>query len=204
MHTPPLCDRYELFLSECRDKIICTLRKNLEQAQEPPPVGVEKRKHEERKKRYDVLKPMIEEPKHTRRGTTTLERILRGYLVEFLRQTEEEIPAYNVEHGKNPSAAAYWADNLQEFRVERLPSCTHTASAYNRVRTNRNTGEHSAAWGAIGEIIRVSIDTFKKEYSCFDPSRVPMASIYNNQEDIIRLAVSFQRRLSGHNGTSRE
>lgn len=117
-------------------------------------------------------------------GRSDLHRIIRGYLVEFVRQSEEGVPPCNTQYGRNEAARAYWEHRPEEeFAEAKFRGLIHAASSYRRV-LHQDTSGRKAAMAATGEIIRTTIDVFHQEFPKLCPDTEPRASISNDPVEV--------------------
>ena len=142
---------------------------------------------EQQKNKYDFLQKLIEEHKtykpsqSNRHPQSELHRIIKGFIVNFISQSESDLQPLNIQHGRNPEALEYW-NSLDPKALEnaRLPGMFHAAASYNHLkREHPGRGESSRKFHAIGEVLRVSIDIFKEEHAKLNLSEKTRASIYN-------------------------
>jgi hypothetical protein len=132
-----------------------------------------------------------------RQPNSTLHRIIRGFIVEFIHQTTEQVTPLNIEHNRNPEAKTYWnSKDSAEFKAAAFPGMYHLAVRYNKLRDpqSRERG-NLAKFHAVGEVIRASIDVFKEQFPKLAKINDPRASLYNDHFESIRLA--FQLRTLG-------
>lgn len=191
------------WLDHTTDKIVEKLANNVKKFKDAPvpefETPADKEAYQIKEKRYELLKMMLEREPDKKNKKNELGRIVKGFLTEFIRQTEQQINACNIENGRNPDAKAYWESRPEEeFFAARCAGVMHTAFTYSRFKTTMQRGiGRKAAWDATGEVVRTCIDEFKAEYPRYDIEATPLASVYNNH--LKAIAQTF--RLENHFGT---
>jgi hypothetical protein len=146
------------------------IAQNNTSAAAPPPSDPEKIR-----KKFDYMEQLIAEHHgHTDRKPSSLHRIIRGFLTEFIRQSEERTIPCNTRYGRNPEAEAYWAERPEEFKKERNTGVMHTAFSFNHLRNRLpNKRDESSIFKTAGEIIHTAGEVFKEEYPKFDTRNPP-------------------------------
>jgi hypothetical protein len=153
--------------------------------------------------RYRLLERMLPTPERgeVAPGRSILERVVRGYVTEFLRQTAEDIHPCNVVSDKVDRSAVqrYWESQPREdFWAAISSGVYHSAFSYKTFREERAhaTSEddigRKAAWGALIEVVKHSVAQFKAHCVETFPGVEPRASLYNNHQLIMRYAVMLE------------
>lgn len=145
---------------------------------------------EKQKKKFDYLEKLIKDHHECRDPKpSSLHRIIRGYLTEFIRQSEDHIVPCNTRYGRNPQAEAYWAAHPDEFKKERIAGVMHTTMSFNHLRKKLpNNRDESSIFKAAGEIIHTAGEVFTKEYPKLDSRNPASPSVYNDPFMVIELA----------------
>jgi hypothetical protein len=202
LHPVPL-DRLPLsidaFIADTTTRVMHSLRTRVEECKDPL------RAHElPLDRRFALLETILPSEEQLERapGRSSIERIVRGYLGEFLRQTLNDIESCNIVSGKVDRSAikAYW-DTRSSTALWGAAGAGvyHSAFAYNSLRESLHSealGEkfgRKAAWGALIEIVRHSVKGFKESCPEVLPGVPPRASIYNDHEKIVRYSVMLER-----------
>jgi len=181
------------WLNKTTTLIIERMREKILEFEATPHEGTSAPTIEQQERKFQFLKKLIEENESGIKKRGPLTRIIRGFLTEFIRQSENEIPACNITNGRNPEVAAYWQTKTSgEFHDAMIPGVFHSAVSYNRIRDYASVNERSASFHAIGEIVRTTIDMFKEEYPKLNPNKKPTPSVYNDHREVIRLALHFR------------
>lgn len=123
-------------------------------------------------------------------SSDSLRRMARGFITDFLHQTEENITPCNIKHDRNPVAKEAWSKcTPQEFHTAAAPGLFHTAVSLNDLKHNYSDGIHgSTAYHALGRIIKTATIVFGEQYGKLGLSYEPKASVYNDEVALIRLA----------------
>ncbi len=181
--------RINAWLDETALKVIDRLKNRITQFNEPQG-GVSTATAEQKSKFSVIAKMLAEHDMHTKERRSYLMRMIKGFLVEFTRQSERGITPCNVENNKNPEAKAFWESQSPEaFEEAKYGGILHSATSYLGLKqrfprsVTRNT-----SFPVLGEIIRSSIDVFNEEYPKFAPDTKPQPSIYNAPDAIVRKA----------------
>jgi hypothetical protein len=175
------------WLDETAEKVIDALRERTDAFLKNPATGDDPDWHM-RSGRYTKLQRLLDKaatPAHlSASGRSDLHRIIRGYLVEFVRQSEEGVPPCNIQNGRNEAAKAYWEQRPEsEFAEAKFRGLVHSASSYRRV-LGHDTSGRKAAMAATGDIIRTTIDVFRQEFPKLCPDLEPRASIGNDPVEV--------------------
>ena len=160
-------------------------------------------KYLDKEKKYKFLRVLLELKDMDDLGKkSTISKIVRGYLTEFIRQTEQQITVCNIENGRNPEAKKYWdSQPHEEFWEAKAPAFFHTAVVYEKFKSLMGTKvDRKAAWEATGEIVRICVDEFKAEYPKLNPDLTPVASVYNEHMHIIEAAYNLNRLFGEKKG----
>lgn len=190
------------WIDETTERVIDKLRYNVTHYGDNPKSGTSVPSIEKQKAKLQFVGMLLEKhdehEKANKRKKSELHRMIRGYVGEFVRQSEHQITPCNIDHNRNPKAAAYWeSQGAKEFSDAIIGGVTHTATSYNHLRDRyTKSGQRSAAFHAVGEVIRVTIDVFKAEYPEFDPVHPPAPSLYNNHNAAIKLAFDLRDSAS--------
>lgn len=152
--------------------------------------------------RYSKLTEILAEHDNQKAASpqkkSRLKRIIRGYLIEFIRQTEEQIPDCNIEAGRNEAARTYWAERpSNEFEQARMRGAYHTVFSANAVRNGAKVGRLKAL-EATGEIIFITTRTFREKYPELDSEKPPIASVFNDFAGLTLLG--YELRNGNHSG----
>jgi hypothetical protein len=153
--------------------------------------------------RYRLLERMLSSPERGEiaPGRSLLERVVRGYVTEFLRQTAEDIHPCNVVSDKIDRSAVqrYWESQpREEFWAAISSGVYHSAFSYKTFREERARANSDAdirrraAWGALIEVVKHSVAQFKAHCVEIFPGVEPRASLYNNHQLIMRYAVMLE------------
>jgi len=184
------------------DLIIARLEERIRHFEMDPVGGISAPSVGQQHRKFGFLKRLVEAHKAyegkagLRRKSSELHRIVNGFVVHFITQSERDIQPLNVEHGRNPEAKNYWDGREPDaLRHAKLPGLFHVAASYNHLRqSSRVRGATSAAkFHAVGELVRVCIDTFKEEYPKLNLPHPTRASIYNDHFEAISLALSMRK-----------
>ena len=196
-HTPAEMNDW---LTQTTFKVIEVLRaRNAEFKEMQPPEGVDETalsKFQFKQRRTDFIGELLN--RHDQAANpnrSELHRIIKGYLCEFINQTESGLPACNIMNGRNPEAQEYWKSRpSEEFEAAKAPGIFHAAATYNKLKSLRSERKHKKiAWESTGEIIRHSIDVFKQEYPRFDTEHVTTASLFNDHLEIIARSTQLNQ-----------
>lgn len=154
-----------------------------------------------RHKRYTFLERLVSERSHTgsARGLELLRWSAAGYIREFIRQTEREIPPLNIANPVRPipEAARYWATQPDgALQREAEHGIRHSARTYEALRDELFRGKtpsepkrgRKVALDATAEIIRASIDLFRDRGHDICGEKEPRASIYNDHVFVVEYA----------------
>ena len=194
--TPPSRQQIDSWLEATTAKVLQQLKEDVELHERSIARG--KLVLESDTKRYELLRRNLEKDRVPRSidgklRPTNLERIIRGYLVEFIRQSEEGAPSHNAHMDKEPTAS-YWASrSRQEFLSARLLCNMHTAAAHHHIKKEEHpTKSVSVSFDALGEIILTSIAIFTEELHTLYPGLAPSASVVRPSEEIISARALLQ------------
>lgn len=135
-------------------------------------------------------------------GRSGLERIVRGYLTDFIRQTLEEVAPCNVvsTHVDRSQNAALWEGRSQaEFWNAASPGVFHSAAAQNYLKrvafqlTNDSEVRFTSkdAWGVLTEVVKASVQQFKQDSRELLPGLTPHASVYNGHSRIVKFGAAL-------------
>lgn len=138
-------------------------------------------------------------------GRSRLERMVRGYLAEFFRQTVDQIEPCNVRSGTvdRSGVKSYWdSQSADALWLAAGAGVYHSAFAYNALREtlradSGNGVGRKGAWGALVEVVRHSVQGFKEVWSATYPGVEPRASVYNDHEKVLRYSVMLDRNRLG-------
>ena len=178
-------------------KIIGRLQERNDEFERDPAPGVMAITIQEQKAKFAFLAKLIEQHTSYTRGPgdrhphSFLHRIINGFIVEFIKQSEGCITSLNVENDRNPEAKKYWdSQDPDVFNAAKLPGMFHFAASYNRLRESPGKeSKNQPALHALGEVVRASIDIFQAEFSKFQSTQESRASLYNDHRQMIRLAL---------------
>lgn len=199
----PTIKQYNKWLDDTASLIVTRLEEKIEKFRTTPPEAwaVIARNNqnpaapalmdpEAQKKKFDYLERLITDHHEcTGEKPSSLYRIIRGYLTEFIRQSEERTVPCNTRYGRNPQAEAYWADKPDEFKKERIAGVMHTTMSFNHLRNKLpNKRDDSSVFKAAGEIIHTAGEVFSEEYPKFDSRNPANPSVYNDPFMVIELA----------------
>jgi hypothetical protein len=152
--------------------------------------------------RYDLLRHHLEKMRQSPRDVTgrpsDLERIIRGYLIEFVRQSEEGMPSLN---NAGKAYQEFWENRpLQEHETTRFMNMAHTGAAFSRLKGPDN--RDFLAMDLCGEIIEVCIKVFHKEFPSLNPAIEPRSSAIRSYHGI-HHAQRMLKKLGEDSGKSR-
>jgi hypothetical protein len=188
-------------------KVVERLESRINTFRESPLPGILAASVKEQRSKFDFLEGLIcrhknyEPRQHSlpsggvdKHPYSVLHRIVKGFLVEFIYQTENRVQPLNIENGRNPTAREYWsARDSEEFRIAKAPGMHHLAASYNQLRDIcSNDNRRSVKFHAVGEIVRVCIDTFTEEFPKLNYTFPPHASVYNDHGECILLACQLR------------
>ena len=186
------------FVTNTTAKIVAAIREQVERSKDPRFAHTMAFDD-----RYRLLERMLPTPERgeVAPGRSTLERIVRGYVTEFLRQTAEDIHPCNVVSDKIDRSAVqrYWESQpREEFWAAISSGVYHSAFSYKTFREERAHANSDAdirrraAWGALIEVVKHSVAQFKAHCVEIFPGVEPQASLYNNHQLIMRYAVMLE------------
>jgi len=190
----------DAFIADTTAQVMSTLRRRVEQSKDSL-----KANELPLDKRFALLETLLpsQEQMDIAPGRSSVERIVRGYLGEFLRQTLDNIEPCNVVSGKvdRSTIKAYW-DSRPSTALWGAAGAGvyHSAFAYNSLRDALHREDlggsfgRKAAWGALIELVRHSVQAFKESCPEILPGVEPRASIYNDHEKIVRYSVMLERQ----------
>lgn len=191
----------ETFLENATAHVLGALRSKVQQSKENP--GAEGPDY----KRFALLDRMltVDSEQEALGGRSRLERIVRGYLAEFLRQTVDQIEPCNVRSGTvdRSDVKCYWdSQSADALWLAAGAGVYHSAFAYNALRetlrADLGTGVgRTGAWGALVEVVRHSVQGFKQVWAATYPGVEPRASVYNDHEKVLRYSVMLDRHRLG-------
>ncbi len=154
--------------------------------------------------RFKLLERMIPSQEELARspGRSALERVVRGYLTEFVRQTIDDVPPCNVvsTHVDRSQHATLWnGRSASEFWVAASPGVFHSAVVNNYLRSvahqiSNESGLRLAskdAWGVLVEIVKASVVQFKEDCHEILPGVPPRASVFNDHTRILRYGAAL-------------
>lgn len=186
------------FVTDTTTAIVAALREQVERSKDPRlalamPLD----------DRYLLLERMLPTPETSEiaPGRSILERVVRGYVTEFLRQTADDIHPCNVVSDTIDRSALqrYWESQpREEFWAAISSGVYHSAFSYKTFREERahaNSKDdigRKAAWGALIEVVKHSVAQFKAHCGEIFPGVEPRASLYNNHHLIMRYAVMLE------------
>jgi hypothetical protein len=160
-----------------------------------------------RQKRYAFIERLFSEqcPNGAQAGRELLRWISTGYIREFVRQTENNIPPLNIANPARPlpEAERYWSSQPQgTLEREAEHGVRHSALAYDALRgalfRGRSPQEpklgRKIALDTTAEVIRTSIDLFRFRGREFFKDVEVRASIYNDHVFVVEYA---KRHLIG-------
>lgn len=160
-----------------------------------------------RHKRYAFIERLFtERDSHgSRAGRELLRWISTGYILEFARQTENNIRPLNIANPERPlpEAQRYWASQPPgALQREAEYGVRHSALAYDALREELFRGRapeepklgRKVALDTTAEMIRTSIDLFRVRGREFFKDTEVRASIYNDHVFVVEYA---KRYLSG-------
>jgi hypothetical protein len=193
-------DSLNLCATQLVSLVIERLHARSEAFKKSPAPGVSATTIREQSKKFEYVEKLLnnhksyQRSKNDRHPHSPLHRIIRGFIVEFISQTEEQLTPLNTEHDQNPEARAYWnSKDPKDFDSAKLPGMYHMAVSYNKLRDPlRRESGNLAKLHAVGEVIRASIDVFKEHFPALAPGSEPRASIYNDHIESIRLASTLR------------
>jgi hypothetical protein len=182
----------EKWLKETIDVVIHRIEERSEHFKANPQGGSSAPEIEQQERKYAFMDRILTDHyKESNKSKSPLSRIIRGYLVEFIRQSEERLPACNIRHGRNPEAGQYWESHIKDFDDARAGGIWQTASGFRKfekIYPRKEAEGRSAEFHAVGEIVRSSIDVFKEEYPKLDAVNPPAPSVYNDHLASVALA----------------
>jgi hypothetical protein len=156
-------------------KVVGRLQERIYEFARDPAPGVMAISIQEQKAKFAFLTKLIEQHKSYSRGPgdrhshSFLHRIINGFIVEFIKQSEGCITSLNVENDRNPEAKKYWdSQDPDVFNAVKLPGMFHFAVTYNRLRESP------------GKERKNQLDIFQAEFSKFQSSHESRASLYND------------------------
>jgi hypothetical protein len=190
-------EKYNHWLDETVERVVSRMNDRIFQHELAPQAGTSVPTIEGQDKKFQEVEQMIgEHYAHEGKKKGSLARIIRGYLTEFIRQSEKQTVACNILHDRNPDAKKYWDARPSEFREAIASGMYHSAVSYRKLvrdkfassneRINRSPVFHS-----LGEIIRDTIDVFKEEYPKLNPDNPPVATLYNDHMAVVKLATDM-------------
>lgn len=121
--------------------------------------------------------------------------IIRGYLVDFLRQTEEQIVPCNILDGKLDTSAqrAYWEKQPSaKFWSAAGSGVFHSAFSYNKL-CEFAAAQRSVAWSALANIVKTSAEKFKEMHLEAFSGVEPQASVLNDHQKVLQIAIRHER-----------
>ncbi len=120
--------------------------------------------------------------------------IIRGYLVDFLRQTEEQIVPCNIVGGKLDTSVqrAYWEKQPPDkFWSAAGSGVFHSAFSYNKLYEVA-AARRSVAWSALANIVKTSAEKFKEMHLQTFPGIEPQASVLNDHNKVLEIAIRHE------------
>jgi hypothetical protein len=214
-HSVPHCcsDNEPVILDQWANRLVEQVVERLESRintfRETPLPGRSATSVEEQQKKFDYLDVLICRHKAYRprqdsppsggvdkHPYSVLHRIVKGFLVEFIYQTENRVQPLNIENGRNPAAREYWlTQDSEDFRIAKAPGMHHLAASYNQLRdTCSGADRRGTKFHAVGEIVRVCIDIFTEEFPKLNYASQTHAAVYNNHHAGILLAYQLRDR----------
>ena len=138
-----------------------------------------------------------------------LRRVIRGFIIEFVRQTERSTEACNVFDGQNPQAEKYWEKQpVGAFRAACFGSWFHAAATFQQlyVRAAKEgmlVGDSKKeVVDILGATIRACLDSYLEGAKELFPSFQLRASVYNRLSDIrngrLRADIGQKREEQRH------
>ena len=124
----------------------------------------------------------------------TIRSIIRGYLVDFLRQTEEQIVPCNIAVGRIDTSAqrAYWEKQPPaKFWSAAGSGVFHSAFSYNKLYEVA-AARRSVAWSALANIVKTSAEKFKEMHLQTFPGIEPQASVLNDHNKVLEIAIRHE------------
>lgn len=116
--------------------------------------------------------------------------IIRGYLIDFLRQTEEQIVPCNIANGRPDTSEqrAYWEKQPSaKFWSAAGSGVFHSVFSYNKL-CEIAAGPRSVAWSALANIVKTSAATFKEMHLEAFPGVEPRASVLDDHYKVLQIA----------------
>jgi hypothetical protein len=214
-HSVPHCcsDNEPVILDQWANRLVEQVVERLESRintfRENPLPGRSAPSVEEQQRKFDYLDVLICRHKAYRPGEgslpsggvdkhpySVLHRIVKGFLVEFIYQTENRVQPLNIENDRNPAAREYWLTrDSEDFRIAKAPGMHHLAASYNQLRNICSVDDRrSVKFHAVGEIVRVCIDTFTEAFPKLNYPSQTHASVYNDHDAGILLAFQLRDR----------
>lgn len=193
-------DDLNLCATELVALVVDRLRERSRDFKISPAPGVSATTIAEQTKKFEYIDHLInqhdshQQSHKQQHPSSALHRIIRGFIVEFIHQTTEQVTPLNIEHNRNPDAKAYWdSKDSAEFKAAAFPGMYHLAVSYNKLRDpqSRERG-NLAKFHAVGEVIRASIDVFKEHFPKLANMNDPRASLYNDHFKSIHLAFNLR------------
>ncbi len=124
----------------------------------------------------------------------TLRKIVRGYLLDFQRQTEAGFEACNVVSLRFDCSRqqAYWEKQPREaFWSVAASGAFHSAVSHNAL-CRIPTARPSVAWSVLGTVVGTSAAIFKEMYAEAFPGVEPRASVFNDHRKLLEYAASLK------------
>jgi len=200
----PTYEEYSQWLDATTEKVVEKLQARIEHHRLYPKGGRSAPDIGQQNRKFDHIESLIiEHREHSEAKRSVLSRTIRGFLTEFIRQSETKTVLCNIEHG-NRQARLYWDEQERQspgsFRNAILSGQFHTAAAYNkqlalsgeRVNSGEKRVGKSPLFHSIGEVIRSTIDVFKEEYAMLRPGETPMPSLHNDHMAVIEMAYDLR------------